>query len=55
MVQINWTARATSDLKNIYDFIAADSNQFRIVYKIINENEVDVITIHYTAKEKLKL
>jgi hypothetical protein len=30
-------------------------NQFRIIYKIINENEVDVITIHYSAKEKLKL
>ena len=30
-------------------------NQFRIIYKIINENEVDVITIHHSAKEKLEI
>ena len=28
MVQINWTNQAVNDLRNIYDFIAADSDYY---------------------------
>ena len=96
MVQINWTNQAVSDLKNIFEFIASDSEyyakrevsrlklrtehiklflrigrvvseiedpnireiiegRYRIVYKIIQENEVDILTVHHSARLDLNL
>lgn len=96
MGRINWTNQAISDLKNIYDFISADSTyyakrqiskiklrtedlkrlnnlgrvvpefnnpeireliegRYRIVYKIINSDEIDILTIHHSSKENLEL
>lgn len=42
MVRINWTETATSDLKDIYDFISQDSKLYakRQVIKIRNKTNI---------------
>jgi len=94
MVKINWTPLSLSDLKNVFDCIAEDSNRYaqitvnkiylrvsgldkqpfsgrivpefedkkirelidgnyRIVYEIISESQIDILRIFHSAR-KLK-
>ena len=96
MGRISWTKQAVSDLKNIYEFIAADSKfyakreiskiklrtqplrnhpqlgrivpefndysirelfegRYRIVYKVLGETNIDILTIHHSSREILEL
>lgn len=95
MVRINWTFQAKDDLKNISDYISADSKKFaklqvlkimrrthvlkshiqigkvvlefqrqnireivfgnyRIIYKIVSEKQIDILTIHHSARDLSK-
>jgi plasmid stabilization system protein ParE len=92
MVQINWTLQATSDLKDIAEYISKDSKKYaklqivrirfrtriltsqiysgkivmeigknnireliegnyRIIYKVVNDSRVDILTIHHSARD----
>ena len=92
MVQINWTLQATSDLKDIAEYISKDSKNYaklqivrirfrtiiltsqlysgrivmeigknnireliegnyRIIYKVVNDSRVDILTIHHSARD----
>lgn len=96
MAKLNWTNKASNDLKNIFDYIATDSKfyakrqlsklvirtqilktfpksgrivpefsnneireliegRYRIVYKILNDNEIDILTIHHTSRSDINL
>lgn len=96
MVQINWTRQAVENLRNIYEFISADSvyyakrqiskikirtrslkdfprigrivpefndrdirelieGRYRIVYKIIDQSTIDILTIHHSSKDQLDI
>ena len=95
MVQINWTLQATSDLKDIAEYISKDSKKYaklqivrirfrtkilssqiysgkmvleignqnireliegnyRIIYKVVNNSRIDILTIHHTARDLLR-
>jgi toxin ParE1/3/4 len=95
MVQINWTLQATSDLKDIAEYIAKDSKKYaklqivrirfrtkmlssqsysgkmvaeignlnirelsegnyRIIYKVVNDTRIDILTIHHTSRDFLR-
>ncbi|WP_046757451.1 type II toxin-antitoxin system RelE/ParE family toxin [Kordia jejudonensis] len=95
MVQINWTLQATSDLKDIAEYISKDSKKYaklqivrirfrtrilssqlysgkkvseigkknireliegnyRIIYKVVNDSRIDILTIHHSARDLYK-
>ena len=95
MVQINWTVQATTDLKDIAEYISKDSKKYaklqivrirfrtrilssqiysgkivmeigknnireliegnyRIIYKVVNDSRVDILTIHHSARDLLR-
>ena len=92
MVRINWTLQATSDLKDIAEYISKDSKKYaklqiiriktrtkilnsqiysgkiveeinqqnireiiegnyRIIYKIVDPERVDILTVHHSARD----
>ncbi|WP_034260467.1 type II toxin-antitoxin system RelE/ParE family toxin [Altibacter lentus] len=95
MVRINWTLQATTDLKNIAEYISKDSKKYarfqviriksrtkvlksrsyagkivpeiekqnireliegnyRIIYKVVDNDRIDILTIHHSARDLLR-